>query len=88
MEYLIVYWWKLHLNSSLSYHIIIQWKYFLRSSCFLKIYDIICIICKGNKMKKLSLDDYRKLRRLVYRGANTLIFTQWRRNCRSPGSTI
>jgi len=29
-------------------------------------------------MKKLSLDDYRKLRRLVYRGANTLIFTQWR----------
>ncbi len=28
--------------------------------------------------KKLSLDDYRKLRRLVYRGANTLIFTQWR----------
>ena len=29
-------------------------------------------------MKKLSLDDYRKLRRLVYRGANTMIFTQWR----------
>jgi len=29
-------------------------------------------------MKKLSLDDYRKLRRLVYRGANTLIFTEWR----------
>ena len=29
-------------------------------------------------MKKLSLDDFQKLRRLVYRGANTLIFTQWR----------
>ena len=29
-------------------------------------------------MKKLSLYDYRKLRRLVYRGANTLIFTQWK----------
>jgi len=29
-------------------------------------------------MKKLSLDDYRKLRRLVYRGATPLIFAQWR----------
>lgn len=29
-------------------------------------------------IKKLSLDDYCKLRRLVYRGANALIFTQWR----------
>ena len=29
-------------------------------------------------MKKLSLDDYSKLRRLVYRSANTMIFTQWR----------
>jgi hypothetical protein len=29
-------------------------------------------------MKKLSLEDYRKLRRLVYRSANPLIFTQWR----------
>ena len=29
-------------------------------------------------MKKLSLDDFMKLRKLVYRGANTLIFTQWR----------
>ena len=29
-------------------------------------------------MKKLSLDDFQKLRRLVYRGANMLIFTQTR----------
>jgi len=29
-------------------------------------------------MKKLSLDDYRKLRRLVYRGATPLLFAQWR----------
>ena len=28
-------------------------------------------------MKKLSLEDYHKLRRLVYRGANTLTFTLW-----------
>jgi len=29
-------------------------------------------------MKKLSLDDYYKLRRLVYRAASPLLFTQWR----------
>ena len=29
-------------------------------------------------MKKLSPDDYRKLRRLVYRGANPLLYAQWR----------
>ncbi len=29
-------------------------------------------------MKKLSPKDYHKLRRLVYRGANPLLFTQWR----------
>lgn len=29
-------------------------------------------------MKKLSLDDFRKLRRLVYRGANPAIFADWR----------
>ena len=29
-------------------------------------------------MKKLSLDDYRKLRRLVYRGARPLDFTMWK----------
>ena len=29
-------------------------------------------------MKKLTLDDFRKLRRLVYRGAGTLLYTQWR----------
>jgi hypothetical protein len=29
-------------------------------------------------MKRLSLDDYRKLRRLVYRGGTPLLFTQWR----------
>jgi len=29
-------------------------------------------------MKKLSLDDYRKLRRLVYRGARPLEFMQWK----------
>jgi len=41
-------------------------------------------------MKKLSLDDFMKLRRLVYRGADPLIFTMWR--CRfengSPGDVL
>ena len=29
-------------------------------------------------MKKLSLDDYHKLRRLVYHGGTPLLFVQWR----------